>query len=76
VMAATDTVVCLNHHVCCTGQPRAVVEDPEFIALFGHVAADTIAVYQHHHDHVHDAGGEIIPLDDSAASTDTKEPPR
>lgn len=63
VMAATDLVVCLNHHVCCTGRPHAIVKDPEFIALFGRVAADTIAVYQHHHDHVHDAGGDIIPLD-------------
>jgi zinc transport system ATP-binding protein len=75
VMAATDTVVCLNHHVCCTGQPRAVVQDPEFIALFGHVAADTIAVYQHHHDHVHDAGGDIIPLDDEGENSSAEETP-
>ena len=62
VMAATDTVVCLNHHVCCTGRPHAVIEDPEFIALFGHLAADSMAVYKHDHDHVHDAAGKIIPL--------------
>jgi len=75
VMAATDTVVCLNHHVCCTGRPQAVVEDPEFIALFGHVAADTIAVYKHHHDHVHDAGGDIIPLDGDETAPDPRETP-
>lgn len=64
VMAATDTVVCLNHHVCCTGQPHTVVTNPEFIALFGQVAADTIAVYKHHHDHVHDVHGDAVPLDE------------
>ncbi len=31
VMAATDRVVCLNHHVCCTGRPLEVVRDPEGI---------------------------------------------
>ncbi len=34
-MAATDTVVCLNHHVCCTGRPEAVRLDPAYLALFG-----------------------------------------
>ena len=62
VMAATDTVVCLNHHVCCTGQPQAVINDPEFIALFGRGAADATAVYRHRHDHRHDAAGEVVPL--------------
>lgn len=63
VMAATDTVVCLNHHVCCTGKPHAVVKDPAFIALFGHVAADAIAIYKHDHDHVHDAAGGVVPIE-------------
>ncbi len=53
------------------GTPEAVVEDPEFIALFGRVAADTIAVYKHHHDHVHDAGGDIIPLTGNADQAET-----
>ena len=64
VMAATDTVVCLNHHVCCTGRPQAVVTNPEFVALFGTRVADALAVYEHHHDHGHDAAGAVLPLDD------------
>ncbi|MDP6689572.1 MAG: ATP-binding cassette domain-containing protein [Alphaproteobacteria bacterium] len=63
VMAATDRVICLNHHVCCTGRPDSVVGDPEFRALFGAAAADRLALYQHHHDHSHDAEGGIVPLD-------------
>ncbi len=62
VMAATDTVVCLNHHVCCTGHPHSVAKDPEFISLFGQYAAEAFAVYTHRHDHRHDVGGEEIPL--------------
>ena len=43
VMAATDEVVCLNHHVCCAGRPEAVTTHPEYLALFG-PAADRFAV--------------------------------
>lgn len=62
VMAATDVVVCLNRHVCCTGHPRAVARDPEFISLFGPHVADTLAVYRHAHDHSHDEFGEPVPI--------------
>ncbi len=58
VMAATDTVVCLNRHVCCTGQPEAVARHPEYLALFG-PASREFAVYAHKHDHVHDVGGHV-----------------
>ena len=58
VMAATDTVVCLNRHVCCTGQPEAVARHPEYLALFG-TAAAAFGVYAHHHDHVHDLAGGV-----------------
>ncbi|MQX37076.1 ATP-binding cassette domain-containing protein [Roseospira navarrensis] len=57
VMAATDTVVCLNGHVSCRGTPQAVVSNPAYQKLFGRAAADTLAVYRHHehgHDHDHD----------------------
>ena len=57
VMSATDIVVCLNHHVCCSGQPRAVVNNPEFVALFGRRLASSLAVYGHRHDHAHDPAG-------------------
>ncbi|MBW8054747.1 MAG: metal ABC transporter ATP-binding protein [Nitrospira sp.] len=65
VMAATDQVVCLNHHVCCTGQPRAVIQNPEFVSLFGRQIAETLAVYAHHHDHRHDITGEAVPMDNA-----------
>jgi len=64
VMAATDTVVCLNRHVCCTGRPEIVQGDPAYLALFGATAASAIAVYAHHHDHEHDEAGRVKPAHD------------
>lgn len=58
VMAATDTVVCLNRRVCCTGQPQSVLHDPEFISLFGPHMSETLAVYRHKHNRRRDALGE------------------
>lgn len=54
VMAKTDEVICLNHHICCSGTPAIVSNDPEFISLFGQHGASQIAVYKHHHNHQHD----------------------
>ena len=62
VMAETDTVVCLNGHVCCSGTPKLVAEDPEYRKLFGHKAAEALAVYRHDHDHDHDHDGSVVPL--------------
>lgn len=59
VMAATDTVICLNGHVCCTGTPDAVATDPEYVRLFGKHASETLAVYRHDHDHVHLPDGRV-----------------
>ena len=59
VMAATDQVVCLNHHVCCTGSPEAVTRHPAYVELFGS-AARQFAVYAHHHDHAHGPSGEVV----------------
>ena len=67
VMAATDTVVCINRHVCCTGHPRAVTRDPAFVSLFGPDVSRTLAIYQHSHDHHHDALGEPVPIEPGAA---------
>ncbi len=61
VMAATDRVVCLNRHVCCSGAPEAVSRNPEYTALFGAAAARGLAIYSHHHDHEHDLKGEVVP---------------
>ncbi len=60
VMAATDRVVCLNHHVCCSGAPESVRQHPEYLALFGAEAAGRLAVYAHHHDHDHDLAGGVV----------------
>lgn len=54
VMAKTDEVICLNHHICCSGTPASVSNDPEFISLFGQQGASQIAVYKHHHNYQHD----------------------
>ena len=56
VMASTKQVVCLFHHICCSGEPHAVTKDPEFISLFGNDMANMVAVYQHSHNHTHDNG--------------------
>ena len=61
VMAKTDTVVCINQHVCCSGSPQHVTGHPAYQALFGVPGADeSIAIYAHQHDHVHDEHGSIL----------------
>ncbi len=74
VMAATDRVVCLNHHVCCAGRPETVSRDPEYITLFGPRAAEALALYSHAHDHRHDAHGNVVPLEDGVAEPGAAEP--
>lgn len=59
VMAKTDTVICLNRHVCCHGAPESVAQQPEYLQLFGK-QAEAIAVYTHHHDHTHNLHGDIV----------------
>ena len=59
VMAATDRVICLNTHICCTGHPDDVTEHPEYLKLFGD-AIEGLALYSHHHDHEHDIQGNIV----------------
>ncbi len=61
VMSATDRVVCINRHLCCDGRPDAVSRHPEYVALFGAEAANTLALYHHEHDHVHDHHGHAHP---------------
>jgi zinc transport system ATP-binding protein len=65
VMAETDTVICLNGHVCCRGTPAAVSQSPEYMRLFGAKAAQTLAVYSHHHDHTHLPDGRVQHADGS-----------
>lgn len=63
VMAATDTVICLNGHVCCRGTPESVARSPEYLSLFGARAASALAIYQHHHDHTHLPDGRVLEAD-------------
>lgn len=67
VMAATDRVICLNGHICCSGTPTAVASSPEYKALFGARAASTLAVYEHHHDHTHLPDGRVRHADGTIA---------
>jgi zinc transport system ATP-binding protein len=65
VMAETDTVVCMNGHVCCRGTPDIVSQSPEYQRLFGAAAARTLAVYNHRHDHTHLPDGRVQHQDGS-----------
>ncbi|MGP6486955.1 zinc ABC transporter ATP-binding protein ZnuC [Duffyella gerundensis] len=60
VMAKTDDVLCLNHHICCSGTPEVVSQHPEFIAMFGPRGAEQLAIYRHNHNHRHDLQGRIV----------------
>ena len=59
VMSATDHVVCLNGHVCCSGAPIDVAKNNEYKALFGDQASQILSRYEHKHDHVHSSDGSI-----------------
>ena len=54
VMSASDKVICLNGHICCSGAPEAVAIMPEYHDLFGAGTDGTLALYRHNHDHKHD----------------------
>ena len=49
VMKQTDQVLCVNHHICCSGAPETVSAHSHYQALFGDQAP-----YVHHHDHTHE----------------------
>ena len=59
VMSATDHVVCLNGHVCCSGSPKEVAKNSQYKALFGEQASQILSRYEHRHDHIHTSEGEI-----------------
>ncbi|NOY63453.1 MAG: zinc ABC transporter ATP-binding protein ZnuC [Gammaproteobacteria bacterium] len=58
VMATTDRVLCLNQHICCSGHPETVSQDPAYLALFGNHPG--LALYTHRHDHQHDIHGAVV----------------
>jgi zinc transport system ATP-binding protein len=53
VMQRTNKVVCVNKHICCSGNPESINNHPEYLSLFGKNKIDNIAIYSHHHDHRH-----------------------
>ena len=59
VMTATDHVVCLNGHVCCSGTPIDVAKNNAYKTLFGEQASQILSVYEHKHDHEHLDEGSI-----------------
>ncbi len=59
VMANTDHVICMNHHICCEGTPQDVSKHPEYIALFSKEGIENMGLYTHHHDHEHGVAGEV-----------------
>ena len=61
VMSATDFVICLNGHVCCSGKPHSVAKDEKYKELFGDRASNILSLYEHEHDHSHSADGSIDP---------------
>ena len=56
VMASTRRVVCLFHHICCSGEPQTVTQDPKFISLFGQDMAELMAAYHHTYNQLDDGG--------------------
>ncbi len=60
VMSATDYVVCLNGHVCCSGTPVVVAQNKEYKELFGEKSSQLLSLYEHEHDHVHTSDGNIV----------------
>jgi zinc transport system ATP-binding protein len=61
VMSATDHVICMNRHICCSGNPEHVSNDPSFTDLFGARGAEQLALYNHRHNHRHNVHGDIVP---------------
>ena len=53
VISTTKKVICLSNHICCSGEPSKITQDPEFINLFGHEFADMMSLYKHDINHNH-----------------------
>ena len=53
VMSSSKQVICLYHHICCKGKPEKIVNDPEFISLFGKNMNKILSIYNHSHNHKH-----------------------
>ena len=60
VMSATNHVVCLNGHVCCSGSPVDVAQNKNYRELFGDQSSQLLSIYEHEHNHTHSADGKIM----------------
>ena len=60
VMSATNHVVCLNGHVCCSGSPVDVAQNKNYKELFGDQSSQLLSIYEHEHNHTHSADGKIM----------------
>jgi zinc transport system ATP-binding protein len=60
VMQKSDQVLCLNQHICCSGQADDVSQHPEYQRLFGNLPSEGLAVYTHNHNHCHDLHGDVV----------------
>ncbi len=54
VMKESTQVLCLYHHICCMGQPEAILKDTQFNDLFADQMDELMATYEHHHNHCHE----------------------
>ena len=59
VMSASDKVICMNGHICCSGAPEAVAIMPEYHELFGVNTDGVLALYRHNHDHKHNINNKV-----------------
>jgi len=72
VMAKTDHVICLHHHICCSGAPADIREHPNYIAMFGNRNRETLAFYEHNHrHHHHDLAGNTVTGDSHICHSQT-----
>lgn len=67
VMEASDQVLCLNGHICCSGSPTAVAGSAAYQQLFGPSTVSGLALYRHQHDHTHLPDGRVQLADGSIA---------
>lgn len=65
VMAATDRVLCLNRHICCSGTPEMVTNHPAYLELFGPQAVQHLAIYNHDRNHRHNACADCQEVKDA-----------
>lgn len=54
VLSASDYVICLNNHICCSGSPKSLVDTREFnLFLNQDLFFKNFSFYNHNHDHKH-----------------------